>query len=207
MTAPRIVLAGAGGHALACIDVIERGKAFEIAGLVGVRDEVGSYRLGYSVFASDDDLPVPTEDIRHAIVGVGQIRSPDSRVKLFSMLRDSGYQLPVIVSPGAWVSPHAKIGAGTIVMHGVVVNADTHIGENCILNSGCLLEHGVRVGNHCHISTHAVVNGDVEVGDGTMIGSGCRIKDGVRIGERSLLGIGTTIFSDVAAGTIVTLPR
>jgi N,N'-diacetyllegionaminate synthase len=44
-----IVLVGAGGHARACIDVIEREGYFVVKGLVGLPREVGSRILGYPV--------------------------------------------------------------------------------------------------------------------------------------------------------------
>ena len=50
-----ILLIGAGGHARACIDVIEQGKQFTVAGLIGLPHEVGSQVLGYSVLGMDTD--------------------------------------------------------------------------------------------------------------------------------------------------------
>ena len=49
MSGERILLVGAGGHAMACIDVIELEGRFVVAGLVGEEREVGSHVLGYAV--------------------------------------------------------------------------------------------------------------------------------------------------------------
>ena len=57
MSNPTILLIGAGGHARACIDVIEQEGRFNIAGLVGLPHEVGSRVLGYPVLGSDIELP------------------------------------------------------------------------------------------------------------------------------------------------------
>ena len=51
-----ILVIGAGGHAKACIDVIEATGKYEIIGLTGKVDEVGTSVLGYPVIGSDDML-------------------------------------------------------------------------------------------------------------------------------------------------------
>ena len=56
MNKPKIILIGAGGHAHACIDVIEQQDQFSIGGLVGIPEEMHSRHLGYSVIATDGDL-------------------------------------------------------------------------------------------------------------------------------------------------------
>jgi sugar O-acyltransferase (sialic acid O-acetyltransferase NeuD family) len=200
MTQDSILLIGAGGHALACIDVIEAQGRFRIQGLLGSPAEKGGQRLGYAVLGSDEDLTALARPGIHALVCVGQIKTPEPRMWLFSRLRELGYGLPAIVAPTAWVSPHARIGAGSIVMQGAIVNAGAEVGENCIINSRALVEHGARVGDHCHVSTGALLNGDVEVGTGSFVGSGSQLKEGVRVGQRCIVGLGVTVFSNLADG-------
>ena len=57
MSKADIILIGAGGHCHACIDVIEQHAQFNIAGLVGLPSELQNRHFGYSVIATDDDLP------------------------------------------------------------------------------------------------------------------------------------------------------
>lgn len=204
---PRIVLAGAGGHARACIDVIEQEGRFAIAGLTGVAAEVGTLVLGYPVLGTDVDLPRLVREHGHALVTVGQIKTPALRMALFASLERSGADLPAIVSPRAWVSPHATIGAGTIVMHGAVVNAAAAVGRNCILNTLSLVEHDARVGDHCHISTRAALNSGVTVGDATFVGSGTTVRQGLRIGAGCVIGMGQRILADCSDGARIPPPK
>jgi hypothetical protein len=57
MSKPKLILIGAGGHAHACIDVIEQHGGYQIAGLVGKPEEMHDHHLGYTVIGTDDDLP------------------------------------------------------------------------------------------------------------------------------------------------------
>lgn len=198
MSKPSLILIGAGGHARSCIDVIEQQGQFHIVGLVGLVEQKHATQLGYSVIASDDELPSLVNTYSYALITVGQIKSADQRIRLFQKVRQLGFSLPVIISPTAHVSRHAIIDAGTIVMHGAIVNAGAKVGGNCIVNSRALVEHDTTVEDHCHIATGAILNGDVTVGAGSFIGSGSVIKQGVKIGARCLVGMGVTVRHDLS---------
>ena len=193
MTGQSILLVGAGGHAKACIDVIEQGKRYIIAGLIGLPSEIGTKVLGYPVLGCDTDLANLLEKYPQALVTIGQIKTPQFRMKSFNLAIECGYEAPVIISPNAYVSPHATIGAGTIIMHGAIVNAGSVIGANCIINSHALVEHDAVIGNHCHISTSAILNGGVVVGEGTFIGSQTCIRQNIQIGDYCVIGMGQRI--------------
>jgi sugar O-acyltransferase (sialic acid O-acetyltransferase NeuD family) len=192
-----LILIGAGGHASACIDVIERHGQYQIAGVVANADQVHSDHLEYEMLGTDDDLVSLAERYRFALVAVGQIDTPDVRMRLYSRAVSAGFQLPVIVAPDAYVSRTALIGNGTIVMHGSIVNANAKIGRNCIINSRALIEHDTVVGDSCHISTGAILNGGVRIGAGSFIGSASTVKQGVSIGGRCLVGMGCLVRHDL----------
>ena len=193
MSKPNLVIIGAGGHAHACIDVIEQHDQYRIAGLVGMPEEMHTRHLGYSVIATDVDLPQLAKEYQYAFIAVGQIRSPESRIRLYRQATELGFQLPVIIASTAHVSRHTIIGAGSIVMHGAVVNAGAKVGSNCIINTCALVEHDTLIEAHCHISTGAIINGEVNIGAGSFVGSGAVIKEGVSLGECCVVGMGLSV--------------
>ncbi len=198
-----LLVVGAGGHALSCIDVIREEGRYIIAGLIGLSEELGKVIGGVTVVGTDSDLGWSGGlTARAALVAVGQLRTPELRIRLFDHLSSLGYFLPDIISPLAHVSSTSVIGTGAIIMHGANVNAGAQVGANCIINTRALLEHGVIVGNHCHISTAAVVNGDVVIGEGSFVGSGAVIREGIRIGRHCVIGMGALVRHDVPDGTI-----
>ena len=193
MSKPDLILIGAGGHAHSCIDVIEQQDQYRIAGLVGMPEEIRTRHFGYSVIATDSDLPQLAKEYQFALIAVGQIQSPGIRIRLYQQATTLGFQLPPIIAPAAHVSRHATIGAGTIVMHGAIINAGTKVGSNCIVNTRALLEHDVTVDDHCHISTGAILNGDVSIGVGSFVGSGSILKEGVMLGKGCVVGMGLSV--------------
>ena len=193
MSKPKIILIGAGGHAHACIDVIEQHGQYQIAGLVGMSEEMNTRHFGYSVIATDGDLPQLAKNYQYALITVGQIQAPNHRIRLYQQATELGFQLPAIITPGAHVSRHATIGSVAIVMHGAIITAGARVGNNCIINTRALLEHDATVQDHCHISTGAILNGNVHIGAGSFVGSGSVIKEGITLGKRCVVGMGLSV--------------
>lgn len=196
MNRPYLLLIGAGGHAHACIDAIEQHDEYRIAGLIGTPEELNTRRLGYAVIGTDMDLPRLVREYQYAFISVGQIQSPHNRIRLYQRVLELGFELPVITVPTAYVSRHARIGAGTLVMHGAIVNAGAKVGKNCIINSRALIEHDSMVDDHCHVATGAILNGAVQLGAGSFIGSGSVIKEGVMLGQMCIVGMGLCVRHD-----------
>lgn len=172
-----IILIGGGGHCRSVIDVIEQRNQFEIAGIIDKKEFVGQDVLGYKVVGSDDALKDLRHHYKYALITVGQIKSPEIRIKLFEMLKSFGYELPVVISPLAYVSKYATLGAGTVIMHHALINANVTIGQNCIINTKALIEHDSIIEDNCHISTGAIINGGVHVKAGTFYGSNATCKE------------------------------
>ena len=172
-----ILLLGAGGHCHSVIDVIEQENRFSIAGIVDNEKKIGERVLGYPVIGRDDDLQELRKKYKYAALSVGQIKSSAVRVKLFNLLKKLDFELPVVVSPFAYVSKYAVIKEGTIIMHFAVVNANAKIDENCIINTKALVEHDAHIEQHCHISTGAVINGGTIIKANNFVGSNSVTKE------------------------------
>lgn len=177
----KIVLLGGGGHCHSVIDVIEQENKYQIIGIVDKKELIGTNVLGYKIIANDDDLEEIYKTCKNAIITVGQIESNHVRVKLFNRLKEIGFNLPIIISPIAYVSKHSFIDEGTIVMHHAFINANVRIGKNCIINSKALIEHDVIIEDNCHISTASVINGSVLIKANTFFGSNATSKQSVEI--------------------------
>lgn len=187
MKKENIILVGGGGHCKAVIDVIEQQNLYTIVGIVDLPEKAGTEVLGYKVIGNDNDLPELIRKYKNAHLSLGQIRNPEPRQKIYKMLKDLSANMPVIISPLAYVSQHAFVDEGSIIMHQAIVNAGAKIGINCIINSKALIEHDAEIGDHCHVSTGATVNGGVIVGQGSFIGSGAVTKEYINIPDNSFI--------------------
>jgi len=202
-----IVLLGGGGHCASVIDVIEQQGMYHIKGILDIPEKVGQSLLGYPFIGTEEDVPRLLGKHTFFLVTVGQIGAADTRKRLFHLLQEQGANLPVIISPIAYVSPRAKVMEGTIVMHQAFINAGAVVGANNIVNSKALVEHDVSTGAHCHLSTGSVLNGGCHLGDEVLLGSRAALRQGVSISSRVLIGMGSVVLRDIQeAGVYVGMP-
>ena len=184
-TKKKIILIGAGGHGVSSADVIEKENKFQIYGFIDKKKNKSLNK--YKIIGSDKDLAQIRKTISNAIITVGQIKNLFLREKIFKKLIKLKFNLPVLVSPLAYVSKNASIGEGTIIMHKAIINAKAKIGRNCIINTGAIIEHDVIIGDNCHISTGSIVNGGATIRSNSFIGSGTVVKQNIKIGKASLV--------------------
>jgi len=203
----KIVLIGGGGHCKAVIETIEQEAKYQIAGIVDVKEKMGQKVLGYSVFASDEDIPELRKKYTNFIVTVGYINSLKIRLRAYKLLKEQLAVLPVIIAPSASVSRHADIGEGSVVLAGARVNAGAKVGANCIINTGGIIEHDSVVCDHCHISTGSIVNGGCVVKEGGFLGSNSVLVNNISISENTQIGAGSVVISSITeAGVYVGNP-
>ena len=189
MPKPKLLIIGGGGHARACIDVIEQEGRYEIYGILdGALLDSGVRKvLGYDILGGDEDLKRIFQDVQSAFIALGQIQSAAKRVNLYKTLRKTGYNLPSIISPLAYVARSATIQEGSIVMHHALINANATIGRACIINSKALIEHDCVVEDFCHISTASVINGNCTIGQESFLGTNMLLAHNTCIPSHSVL--------------------
>lgn len=185
---PDIILIGGGGHCLSVIDVIEQEAKYTIKGILD--EAVGSNVLGYPILGGDDLIKDLISENTFFLITVGQIKSYKIRERLAQYLNANKAKLAKVISPLAYVSKHANIKEGSVVMHGAMLNAGVEIGKNCIINTKSNIEHGVIVNDFCHVSTCAVVNGDSVIERGVFLGSNSTISNGITVQKNSIVGAG-----------------
>jgi sugar O-acyltransferase (sialic acid O-acetyltransferase NeuD family) len=189
-----IILIGGGGHCKSVIDVIELEGKFIICGIVDNKPELlGTNVLGYPIIGNDLNLKSLAKKYTYALITVGQLRTPEARIRLFNLAKKAGFSFPRIISSRAYISDHTVIGDGTVVMHDTSINAGVSIGDNCIINSRSLIEHDSKIFDHCHISTNVTINGVVTIEEGCFIGSGVITNNSIRIKKNSFIKAGSIV--------------
>lgn len=188
-TKKNIILIGGGGHCISIIDIIENGNEFNILGILD-SNNFGKNILGYKILGDDSLINNLVNDNTYFLITVGQIKTCSPRERIYKILKENNAKIATVISPLAYVSRHAKIGEGSVVMNHATVNAQSTIGRNCIINTMSNIEHGVLIGDFCHISTCSVINGDSQIGQRTFVGSNATISHGISIKEDSVISAG-----------------
>jgi acetyltransferase EpsM len=85
-------------------------------------------------------------------IGVNAVRKA-----VFEQLLVADRSVATIVSPHAFVSDAAELGAGTVVLAGAVVQAGAKVGRNVIINAGAVVDHDTVIGDHAHVGPNVTV--------------------------------------------------
>lgn len=189
----KIVVVGGGGHSAVLIDLLKGLRRYSVIGYTDNEDR--GKLLGVPYLGSDSALPALKK--RHkklaGVLGIGKVAVHDRRMKIFSGMQTAGLSLPAIVSPHAYVSKHAELAEGVVVMAGAVVQPRVRVGFGSIINTGAMVDHDCQIGIDVHIAPGAALSGAACVGDHSMIGVGSSLVHAVRVGTRCMVGAGAAV--------------
>lgn len=206
MPAEPLLVWGAGGHGRVVADLV-RASGGRLLGFVdGDPAKMGAeVAMGGRVLWGEEALLAHVAEhggLPGGAAGVAPgVGSNVQRRRILELL--GPFAAAPLVHPFSAVSPSARLGRGTVVFAGAVVNAGAWLGEGVIVNSGAVVEHDCRVGDGVHLSPRATLCGGVEVGAWSWVCAGATVIPGVRVGERATVGAGAVVLRDVADDTTV----
>jgi len=199
-----IILIGGGGHCKVIIDIIRQKNEYTIVGISDLKSFYGKIINDIKIIYNDDELEsLFSQGVEFAFVSLGSISCSEKRSSLFDLIKTIGFKIPVISSVNSVISPSAKIGSGSIIMNGVIINRDTVVGENCIINTGAIIEHECMIGDNCHVAPGVVISGGVHVGENSHIGTGASVIQGINIAKHVLIGAGSVVVKNIHDGAKV----
>ena len=178
----KLLLVGAGGfgrvvleHASALYDCafLDDGDATVVDGVpvIGRTSEMASFYPEYKLF----------------LVTIGNNKL---RERLYTDAASIGFTFPNIIHPSAYVSPHAHIGNGCVILNNTVVQNNARCGDCCILNPGVELHHDSTIGSYCLVYTNSVVRSLTMVGNRVWIGSTATISTSAVVPDDTTIGDG-----------------
>jgi acetyltransferase EpsM len=200
---PKVVIWGAGGHALVVADILRVRAEYVIVGLLydGTPGRRGERVNGFEVLGGRERLDdLKSQGATHVIFGFGDCTA---RLQLASSVEAMGLEWATAVHPRATVAVDALIGLGTVVAAGAVVNPGARVGRHCIINTGATVDHECILGDAVHVGPGAHLGGRCVVGDAAWIGIGAIVLDRIRIGAGSMIGAGAVITRDVPEKVVV----
>lgn len=197
----QIVVYGTGGHAKVVIDAIEKVGNYMTVYTADDREVMrGTLFLGYSVLGGRQELLALPEPRPTAIAAIGD---NTARLDVLVWLKRNGFPLAKVIHPSVCLGRGVRIGEGSFLAAGVVVNTDTVVGDGVIINTGASVDHDCKLGDGVHIAPGCHLCGNVVVGAGSLLGVGTVVIPGLRIGAHAVVGAGSTVLSDVPDGARV----
>jgi sugar O-acyltransferase (sialic acid O-acetyltransferase NeuD family) len=199
-----ILVYGGGGHAKSVIDMIRSYGLYDVVGIIDDNIPQGKEVAGIPVLGSRTALKILHDSgINFAANSVGGIIDINIRIRIYKLLKEEYFRIPVIEHPSAVIEKSAKIGEGVQIFANAYVGSETSINENVIINNNAVVSHDCTIGAHSHIAPGCLLAGIVQIGNSSLIGMGVTTAIGIKIGNNCRIGNGAIISADVPDNTIV----
>lgn len=182
-TTDKCYLYGASGHAKVVLDIVRKANIV-VPCLIDDNPHVNEL-AGLPVVHS-------VEGLAPIIVTIG-----DCQIRRNIVCKLGKREYLTAIHPDSIIADSVKMGLGTVVMAGAILNPYVEVGNHCIINTGASLDHDVQVGDFCHVAPHCTLCGEVKVGEGTWIGAGTTVIQGIYIGKNCYIGAGTVVVKDI----------
>ncbi len=193
----KVVIWGASGHALVVADIIRLMGGYQVEGYL---DSVNPQRAGEPfgggmILGGEEQLP----ELRAAGVGLIALGVGDcaARLALAEVAVHAGFDLLSAIHPTATIAAGVRIGTGSVLCAGSVVNPGATLGKVTIVNTCASVDHECLIGDGVHLSPGVHLAGRVAVGEGTAVGVGAVARDGISVGKGCIIGAGAVIVSDL----------
>lgn len=198
----KLVIIGASGHGKVVADVALKMNRWKSIAFLDDDEDI-RISMGIKVIGKSTDVfqYIDSHDI---FVGIG---NNVIRQRFQEQLENKGVSIPVLIHPLAVIGEQVKLGDGTVVMAGVIINCCTTIGKGCIINTSATIDHDNSLEDYVHISPGTHTAGTVNVGKGTWLGIGSIVINNINITSDCKIGAGTVVIKDITeTGTYVGVP-
>ena len=181
----KLTIIGASGHGKVVADIAMLNGYTDITFLDD--DENIKECAGWPVIGRSTEAPCG-----EVFVAVGNAEIRKRLMELYG-----NQVIPVLIHPSAVIAGDVRVGDGSVVMAGTVINPGVRIGKGVIVNTSSSIDHDCFVDDFCHIAVGAHLCGTVSIGKGTWIGSGAIVSNNICICSNTTIGAGAVVVKNI----------
>ena len=190
----KLVICGTGETAMLAFEYFSKDSDFEVAGF-SVHSEYKKAdklnQLPIFILDSIEDLAPPSD--YYLFVALSGAHLNRDRVKLYTELKEKGYNFASYISSSAFIWDNVEIGENCFILENNVLQPYTVIGDNVTLWSGNHVGHRSVIRNHVFISSHCVISGFCEIGECSFLGVNCTLADNVKVASDNFISMGAVV--------------
>lgn len=169
----KMVLIGGGTFSTVVIDAILGNDTYSDYTIEGILDDKGlcDENYDYPHLGKIEDVYKFASDDTFFIISIG---SPKVRKMIAEKYPDINYL--TIIDTTANISSNVKIGNGSIILKGTIINAFAQIGDFAIVNAGAIVDHHCTIGSYSHVGQGAVLWHSAKISEAEHLLPGVVIK-------------------------------
>ncbi len=192
----KLFIYGTGGHAKVVFYIAQL-MEYEIGGFLDDTKE-GEY-LGLPILKPEVFFKQKNPNECEVFVGIGNTAIRKEKVEI--MIKH-GFILATLIHTNSIVAKDVKIGKGSVLMAGSIVNPGTRIGNNCIVNTNASVDHDCYIADFVHLAPGVTRGGGVIIKEESWIGIGACVREYRTIGKGVIIGMGAAVVKDIADNVV-----
>ncbi|GGW38677.1 acetyltransferase [Arenibacter certesii] len=193
-----IVIVGATKDGGIILDSLDKNDEYKIVGFIDGSKEKGTEFNGYTILGTEVDLPNLIKDY-NLDGGILAIENNWLRMKMAEKLNsiDPNFHFITIIHSSAIIGRNVKIGMGSLIMPGVIINANSSIGKFCNINANSSIGHDSNLKDFSSIASGVCTGGNLKLGEFSTISLGAKLIENITIGKHSIIGAGSLVVKNV----------
>ncbi|RKL69099.1 transferase [Salipaludibacillus neizhouensis] len=194
-----IGIIGSGGHAKVILDIFLKSLPFEQITFFSSNPSVQTFE-GFPLYTDSIEnhhLIDSKIDTWHIAIGDQNIRK-----EKITFLLNKNFFMTSAIHHKSIISESSKIGNGTSIMAGAVVNPQTTIGKGCVINTSASVDHDCKIDDYVNVGPGSILTGNVYIGKLTDIGAGVTIIPNIKIGKNCRIGAGAVVISNIPDNSV-----
>ncbi|MDQ2796515.1 MAG: NeuD/PglB/VioB family sugar acetyltransferase [Actinomycetota bacterium] len=196
---PPIVLVGASGLAREAV-AAAHGSGRGVLGFLDDDPGLAGRTLvhGLAVLGSLDAVGAYPDAALVLCVGKGA-----GRARIAARLASAGIaedRYATVVHPSVHLPDGVTVGAGSVLLAGVVLTADVRIGRHVVCMPNVVLTHDCCLDDYATVCAGVVLGGGVTVGRAAYLGMAASVRERLSVGAGSMVGMGSVVLADVPEG-------
>ena len=199
MTAKKIIIIGAGGHAAEIDDyirfsnVLENSIKFQVQGFID--DNPDNYaRYSFSAPLIGDISHHAIRDDCEYLMGIANLAFRKEIVEVFIK---KGAKFTSYIHPHAYISESSKIGKGVVISYLANVGPNAEVGDFSMINARASISHDTKIGKYNFIGPNVCLSGNTRVGDENLFGVNSATIPEINIGDRNQISAGMTVNKNI----------
>ena len=198
----KVVIFGSGNQATVAAQELLKSKKYSLDYFVDTNSSLKFKKINTKKFPIYKNLNLLKK--KKIILGIIAIGHNFSR-KIFSEdleKKFSKIKWISLISKESIVASDVKIGEGSLIMPGCIINSKSIIKKHVIVNTGSIIEHDNILDDFSSIGPKCVLAGNVIVSSLSHIGIGSIILQKIKIGTNSLLGAGSLLNKNIPNNSV-----
>ena len=201
-----ILIFGSGLHSKVILSEIIQIKGYRVIGFVDENIKKGTIienykNKKYKVVSNIKGINKLLNKNTFGIIGIG---SNFIRKKVAEEINKiyKNFNWATIISINSAINGNVRIGKGSIIVSGSVINTGTKIGEHCLINTSSSIDHDNTFKNYSSTGPGVITGGNVKLGQCSYLGIGSTVKHRITIQDNTIIGAQSLVLKNCDKNSI-----